>query len=178
MGLFAQGRRLRRERIGFQLYTAAVAAARDPFFYTELDVPDTLDGRFDLVGLHVGLVIRRLRREPQAEAAQLAQKLFDAMFADMDLTLREIGVGDMSVPKRVRAMWEAFHGRSLAYELALESGDMAELEQALARNVWRGEPSAGVARLARVVAALDAALAAQSGEAVMAGKIVFPSPAA
>ncbi len=178
MTVFARGRRLRQERTGFQLYNAAVAAARDAFFYTELGVPDTLDGRFDLVGLHVGLVIRRLRRDETAEAAAVAQKLFDAMFADMDITLREIGVGDMSVAKRVRAMWEAFHGRSMAYDLALESGNLAELRDALARNVWRGEPAPGAGRLAAIVRAADAALAGQASDALLAGKVSFPSPAA
>ena len=102
-------RQNRHERAGFALYTAAVAAARDPSFYATLLVPDTLDGRFDLVALHAFLLIHRLR---SASRPDLSQAVFDAMFSDMDNNLRELGVSDLRVGKRVRAMWEAFHGRS------------------------------------------------------------------
>ena len=115
LGLFGRGRY---ERAGFQLYTAAVTAARTPYFYAELGVPDTLDGRFDLVGLYACMVIRRLRLLPP-QGPRLAQAVFDAMFSDMDINLRELGVGDMTIAKRVRAMWEAFHGRAVAYEAPL-----------------------------------------------------------
>ena len=143
------------ERSGFRLYGAAVAAAREPVFYLAPEVggfgvPDTLDGRFDLVGLHAFLLIRRLRALPERGPA-LAQAVFDAMFADMDMNLREMGVGDLSVGKRVRAMWEAFHGRALAYEAPLAAGDAAGLAAALARNVWRGAgPEGAPARLGAV----------------------------
>jgi cytochrome b pre-mRNA-processing protein 3 len=164
-------RRGRSERIGYELYCAAVAAAREPFFYASLAVPDTLDGRFDLVGLHVYLLIRRLRRLPPPDDA-LAQAVFDAMFSDMDVTLREIGVGDMSVGKKVKAMWEAFHGRSVAYENGLADADPAPLEQALARNVWRGAAPAGhAAAQARIVRAQD-------GKAIAAGQVDFQLPVA
>ncbi len=125
---------------GFLLYGAAVKAARDPCFYGDLGVPDTLDGRFDLVALFAALVIERLRTAP-APGPDLAQAVFDAMFSDMDVTLRELGVGDLSVGKKVRAMWEAFHGRALSYGPALQAGDEAALADALARNVWRGKPA-------------------------------------
>src|SRR4051795_13068156 len=135
-------RRARHERAGFQLYTAAVAAARDPYLYATLGVPDTLDGRFDAVGLHVYLVIRRLNTSP-APGPELAQAVFDAMFSDMDVNLREMGVGDLSVGKRVRTMWEAFHGRAVAYDAAMDAGDPAAMELALTRNVWQGAPAPG-----------------------------------
>ena len=111
-GLLGRGRY---ERTGFVLYTTAVAAARDPYFYAELGVPDTLDGRFDLVGLHAALLIRRLRALP-APGAAISQAVFDAMFSDMDINIRELGAGDVTVARNVRAMWEAFHGRATAYE--------------------------------------------------------------
>ena len=101
----------------FALYAAAVAAAREPWFYQALGVPDTLDGRFDLVALHAFLLIHRLQAAPDPGPA-LAQAVFDAMFSDMDNNLREIGVSDLRVGKRVRAMWEAFHGRAKAYASA------------------------------------------------------------
>lgn len=174
MGLLAMFRRRPHERAGFELYGAAVAAARDPWLFAGLGVPDTVEGRFDLVSLHVALLIRRLRTDPDARGPALAQAVFDAMFADMDLNLREMGVGDLSVGKRVRHMWEAFHGRALAYEAALDSPDAAALAQALARNVWRGEaPEGAPATLATLARAQAAYLAGQDMAALAAGRAGF-----
>jgi cytochrome b pre-mRNA-processing protein 3 len=175
MGLLALLRRKPYERSGFELYGAAVAAARHPWFFGPLGVPDSLDGRFDLVGLHVALLIRRLRRDPDPRGAALAQAVFDAMFADMDVNLREMGVGDLSVGKRVKAMWEAFHGRAHAYEAALDAGDAPALAAALGRNVWRAE-AAGAPRLARHAMATAAALAAQPLAGPLRGEARFPAP--
>jgi cytochrome b pre-mRNA-processing protein 3 len=181
MGLLALFRRRPHERAGFQLYGAAVAAARDPWFFGGLGAPDSLDGRFDLVGLHVALLIRRLRTDPDKRGAALAQAVFDAMFADMDLNLREMGVGDMVVGKRMRRMWEAFHGRAHAYEAALDAGDGAALAEALQRNVWRAEPGDGdPPHAARALAAqamrAAAALAEQPFAALLRGEAHFPAP--
>lgn len=167
-------RRRRYERTGFILYGAAVAAARDPWLYQTLAVPDTLDGRFDLVGVYVFLVIDRLGREPEPGPA-LAQAVFDAMFSDMDINLREMGVSDVSISRRMRAMWEAFNGRSQAYAAALAAHDPAELEAALARNVWRGSPpgAAEMAGLARLVRAQAGCLANQGLDALRAGQVSF-----
>ena len=171
-GFLGLGQRARRERIGFSLYTAAVTAARDPYLFTVIGAPDTLDGRFDVIGLYAFLAIQRLKREPEP-GPELAQAVFDAMFSDMDINLRELGVSDMSIGKRVRAMWEAFHGRALAYATALEAGDIPALETALARNIWRGsEPSAGAA-MARLVLAQEAFLAAQALDRLREGEIRF-----
>ncbi len=141
MGLFGLFRRPRHERTGFLLYGAAVTTAREPRFYTELGVPDTAAGRFELVSLHVALLIRRLRTEGDRTADALAQAVFDAMFADMDVNLREMGIGDLSVGKRVKMLWEGFHGRALAYAETLAAGDESGLAAALARNVWVMEPA-------------------------------------
>ncbi len=174
--LFGKRGRLRTERSGYELYGAAVAAARQPFFYHDLGVPDTLDGRFDLVGLHAFLLIRRLQREG-AEGAALAQAVFDAMFNDMDVNLREMGVGDLSVGKKVRAMWEAFHGRATVYADAMEAGPEL-LAEALERNVWRGEEARqAAANLARLVYAQDAHLARLSLAELCGGQDLFLSPA-
>ena len=169
-------RRNRYERAGYGLYGAAVAAARNPLFYAELGVPDTLDGRFDLVGLHVWLLIRRLTALP-APGPDLAQAMFDAMFADMDLNLREMGVGDLSVGKRVKDMWEALHGRAIAYGAALDSPDPAPaMEAALARNVWRGADAAGAARLAAIAIAQSAHLQTQLLAQMETGNVIFLAP--
>jgi cytochrome b pre-mRNA-processing protein 3 len=167
-------RRDRHEHAGFRLYGAAVAAARMPHLYADLGVPDTLDGRFEMVGLHAFLLIDRLRREVPP-GPDLAQSVFDAMFSDMDMTLREMGVGDLTVGKRVREMWEAFHGRATAYEATLAEADDAAVAAALARNVWRGAaPPAGAAEaLARLVRAQQDCLAGQGLAAFAAGDARF-----
>ncbi len=175
MGLLGLFGRKPHERAGFDLYGAAVAAARQPHYFAELGVPDTLDGRFDLVSLHVALLIRRLRRDPDAAGPKLAQAVFDAMFADMDVNLREMGVGDLVVGKRVKRMWEAFHGRAAAYESAVDAGDAAALEEALARNIWRGgqPPPGAAAHLATHALALAERLAPQPMAALKRGQAVF-----
>lgn len=171
LGLIRRGKH---ERVGFQLYTASVAAARDPYLYTDLAVPDTLDGRFDVIGLHAFLVIQRLKREPEPGPA-VAQAVFDAMFSDMDINLREMGVSDLSVGKRVRAMWEAFHGRANVYATALAAHDHAALEAALARNIWRGQPvpDGSAAAMARLTLAQIACLDEQTADRLMAGEVRF-----
>ncbi|HEY2593143.1 MAG TPA: ubiquinol-cytochrome C chaperone family protein [Chloroflexota bacterium] len=136
-------------------------------------MPDTLDGRFDLVALHAFLLVHRLQASP-APGAELSQAVFDAMFSDMDNNLRELGVSDLRVGKRVRAMWEAFHGRSMAYAEALDATDRAALATALARNVWRGEvPDASAGALATYVLVQSANIAAQPLADLATGKVRF-----
>ena len=128
-------------------------------------MPDTLDGRFDLVALHAFLLIHRLQDAADPGPA-LAQAVFDAMFSDMDNNLREIGVSDLSVGKRMRAMWEAFHGRAKVYASAIEAADHAALEAALARNVWRG---AAPSRCRRFADPCRTGAVASSGRAATCG---------
>ncbi|MSO85136.1 MAG: ubiquinol-cytochrome C chaperone [Rhodospirillales bacterium] len=165
------------------LYRAAVAAARAPGFYARHGVPDTPDGRFDMIALHVFLALRRLKREPDpasGAAVALAQALTDLMFADMDRNLREMGVGDLGVGKQVKGLAAAFRGRVVAYDAALERTDGdAGLAEALGRNLWRGAGQAagkGGATLAMYVRAADGLLAAQPWGALAAGKAIFPPP--
>jgi cytochrome b pre-mRNA-processing protein 3 len=171
-GLRKEGRY---ETAGFMLYAAAITAAREPWFYQALKVPDTLDGRFDMVALHAFLLVHRLQNAPEPGPA-LAQAVFDAMFSDMDNNLREIGVSDLSVGKRVRAMWEAFHGRAKVYSAALQTGDRAALETALARNVWRGAaPEGAAATLGSLTLAQAAQLAVQELASLATGQVRFLS---
>jgi cytochrome b pre-mRNA-processing protein 3 len=166
----------RHQKAGTALYGVAVAAARTPWFYRVLGVPDTLDGRFDLVALHAFLLIHRLQDVPEPGPA-LAQAVFDAMFTDMDDNLREIGVSDLSVGKRMRAMWEAFHGRAKAYAEAIQTADRVALEAALARNVWRAAaPVGAAASLARIVSAQAAHLATQPLATLVSGQAQFLLP--
>ena len=158
------------------LYNTLVAQSRQPGFYLAGGVPDTLDGRFDMIVLHAFLVMRRLRDGGPA-GETLSQALFDEMFSDMDRSLREMGVGDMGIGRRVRAMGKAFLGRVKAYEEGLEQGGTA-LEEALERNLYRsGPPPAGaVDRMAAYVRREMTALKAQPLAALMAGEVVFGAP--
>lgn len=173
--MFGLLRRRPYERTGFELYGAAVAAARAPAYYAGGGVPDTTAGRFELISLHVAVLIRRLRRFGDKPAQELAQSIFDAMFSDMDVTLREMGVGDLGVGKRVKFLWEGFHGRAQAYAAALDAGDMAGLEAALARNVWAGHPppEGAPAALAARAFAMAATLEGQGFEGFAAGRADF-----
>jgi cytochrome b pre-mRNA-processing protein 3 len=169
LGLF---RRKPHERAGFALYTEAVALAREPALFVAHGVPDTIQGRFDAIGLHVALLLRRLRAEPGVEGPALAQAVFDAMFADMDISLREMGVSDLAVGKRVKALWEAFHGRARAYEAALDAGDRAALAEAIARNLYAGAAPDGAAdALAARAEALAGRLAARPFGELLAGRL-------
>lgn len=172
--MLALFRRKPAERPGFVLYGHAVAAARVPRWYAELGVPDTLDGRFDMIGVFAFLLIDRTRTDPDPHGTVLAQAVFDAMFADMDQNLRQMGVGDLSVGKRVKVMWEAFHGRATAYQAALDDDTPGALEAALARNVWRSaEPVPAAAELARVVTRVREALAHVPLAALAQGSVPF-----
>lgn len=173
------------ERAAFGLYGQAVAQARLPLWYAAPPegpgVPDTLDGRFDMVGVFVFLLIDRLRTDSDKRGPALAQAVFDAMFADMDQSLREMGVGDLSVGKRVKAMWTAFNGRAYVYSAALtlaeSGGSDADLLSALSRNVWRSEETLpGAAVLGRHMLAVRRALAGQGLDALLAGQVAFPAP--
>src|SRR5947209_14233250 len=115
-------------------YGRVVEQARQPAFFAEYGVPDTLDGRFEMICLHAFLYLHRLKTEG-ARGSPLGQRFFDTMFADFDRSLREMGTGDLSVGREVRRMAEAFYGRIEAYERGLAEGDAA-LEAALARNLF------------------------------------------
>ena len=124
-----------------RLYQSILQASRQPDLYTEFEVHDHLDSRFDMLCLHISLLMGRLRMLPEEVHKPLNQELFDRFFADMDFTLREMGVGDLGVGKRVRKMSEAFMGRLLAYTQSLERNDKMELALVLARNIRRSHDS-------------------------------------
>ncbi len=115
-----------------RLYTEIVEQARSPVFYRERGVPDTLDGRFELIVLHVFLVLHRLKEEDGVDT--LSQDVFDVMFADLDQSLREMGVGDLSVGKKVKVMAQSFYGHVAAYDQAIN--DETAMDDALRRNLY------------------------------------------
>jgi cytochrome b pre-mRNA-processing protein 3 len=158
------------------LYGAIVAQARAAAFYRDYGVPDTVDGRLEMVVLHLVLLLHRLNTEPGAPRAT-GQALFDAFCSDMDANLREMGVGDLAIPRRMRSIGEVFYGRQRAYEAALNGPD-GELDTALARNVFGlPGPDSATKRLVAYVRAAVAALGRQEGGALVRAQLAFPDPA-
>lgn len=155
------------------IYAKIVEQARSPAFYRDFGVPDTVDGRFEMVALHAHLVLRRLKGE-SGRAPDIAQALFDAMFDDMDVVLREMGAGDMGVGKRVKTMVQAFYGRIASYDDALAKGGDA-LTNALARNAFGTTVPARkhAEALARYVRKQDAHLSGMRVEDVMSARLRF-----
>ncbi|WP_310620516.1 ubiquinol-cytochrome C chaperone family protein [Flexibacterium corallicola] len=116
-----------------EIYRDIVSQARQPVFYQSFGVPDTAEGRFEMIVFHAFCLFHRLRHENK-QAGEVAQKVFDLFFVDMDQSLREAGIGDEGVRRRIRKMSESFYGRSTTYSRALEEGDNGQLAQAFARN--------------------------------------------
>ncbi|GJL84946.1 MAG: hypothetical protein DHS20C02_07210 [Micavibrio sp.] len=158
-----------------QLYASAFNHTRMPCFYQEYAVPDTLDGRFDLLLLHLFLIINRMQGEGR-KGAQLGQAMFDVAFADVDQGLRENGIGDMGLPKHMRRMMLAFNGRMHSYAEAVES---SELDKTLARNLYGTleNPRADVlSRMSAYVTETMAWLGKQQSERIFEGQIEFIEP--
>ena len=158
------------------VYGMIVAQARSPAFYRDYGVPDTVSGRFDMIVLHLVLVLRRIRQpNPRANMPALGQQIFDRFCRDMDHNFREMGIGDLAVPKEMKRVAEAFYGRAGVYEAALAADDRTALEAAVARNVFGVEVVSPGAR--RLAAYMDEAARRLATQSPAAGKIVFPDPA-
>jgi cytochrome b pre-mRNA-processing protein 3 len=158
------------------LYGAIVAQARAEPFYRAFGVPDTVNGRFEMVVLHAVLLLHRLDAEPAAR--DLGQGLFDHFCSDMDANLREMGIGDLKVPREMRRIGEAFYGRKSAYAAALTLPDRGVLANALARNVYGDPGAAGARPLAAYVVESISRLAAQDAASLERGRVEFPDPTA
>jgi cytochrome b pre-mRNA-processing protein 3 len=156
------------------LYGAIVAQARSACFYADYEVPDTVAGRFDLVVLHLVLLLYRLRHSEATR--RLGQGLFDAFCADLDANLREMGTGDLAVPKKMQAFAEAFYGRQAAYIDALESLDGQAFETALQRNIFAASNEEGAAPLAAYGRVALSLLDDLDDDALMRGIVAFPTP--
>jgi cytochrome b pre-mRNA-processing protein 3 len=157
------------------LYKQIADAARQPALYARFGIPDTLEGRFEALSLHMILALRGLRGKPQP-ADDLARDLTDAFFRDLDASLREMGVGDTAVPKRMKTLASAFYGRAGAYDPALDRGDEAELAAILGRNVLGGDAPASA--LARYSLAADRAVRTAPLDIMLRQGPPFPSPEA
>jgi cytochrome b pre-mRNA-processing protein 3 len=159
------------------LYGTIVAQARAAPFYRNYGVPDTVNGRFEMVVLHTVLVLRRLESESLLHR-RLGQALFDRFCRDMDGSLREMGVGDLGVPAKMRKIGEAFYGRQAAYGAALAAPDPEPLVAALKRNVFGTQAGTdlGALRLATYARAVAGRLADQDGQALSRVELAFPDP--
>jgi cytochrome b pre-mRNA-processing protein 3 len=155
------------------IYGMIVTQAREPLFYRDLGVPDTVNGRFDLLVLHLWMVLGRLKSLPGG--TELSQALFDRFCDDMDANLREMGVGDLTVPKRMQAFGEAFYGRVAAYDQALSLGG-EPLAQALCKNILDGADIVKARRLAIYAETAIAGLAGLDEVTLLGAAWMFPSP--
>lgn len=151
------------------LYSAIVAQSRQPRFYADWGVPDTVTGRFDMITLHLALLFRRLRGE--SGTSDFAQAVFDLFFRDMDRSLREMGAGDLAVPKKIQKMGGLFYGLMTAVNEALDRDDLQGLESVLRRNLFEDAESPGVAPLAAYLAVERRRFAAMPVSEIIAGRI-------
>ena len=160
---------------GQALYRAAADKARDPAFYRDAHAPDTVEGRFELYMIHVILLALRLRGQGRP-AAETSQVMFDAFLRGLDDSMREMGVGDLSVGKKMRRLGEAFYGRAKRYDEWI--GDPAELQAMVRRTLYadvEGAPAdAGAAAVAAYARRAHDHLAAQPLDRLLAGEATFP----
>jgi len=169
---------------GRTLYESAVIQARSTVFYADLAVPDTLDGRFENILLHVWLVLRRIRMDDATTERhdKVAQAVFDSMITDMDRSLREMGVGDLRVGKRVKAMAQAFYGHVKAYDDGINADDNQVLSATLLRNLYgtsekdQSELDTAVGTMANYVRQEANNLENQPLEQLISGEVTFGTP--
>lgn len=158
------------------LYDSVVEQARQPAFYLAHGVPDTPDGRYDMIMVHAFLLLHRMKADRSA-TEETSQALFDLMFADLDRNLREMGAGDIGVAHRIKDMAKAFYGRIAAYENGLETDDDT-LEAAIRRNIYRNSDPARnqVRALADYMRVQAAHLSTQATQALTNGEVRFGPP--
>jgi cytochrome b pre-mRNA-processing protein 3 len=171
--IFSLFRRDPRRILIASLYERVASASRVPGLYAELGIPDTLEGRFESLSLHMVLTLRALRHLP-APADDVAKDLTDAFFRDLDASLREMGTGDTVVPKRMKKLASSFYGRAHAYDAPLEREDEAALAEALGRNACGADAPAFP--LARYALAADRDLRNSDLAAILERGPVFPKP--
>jgi cytochrome b pre-mRNA-processing protein 3 len=171
--MFSQilGKKAGSESPARRLHAAASAQSRRPEFYLTLGVPDTIDGRFELLTLHIVLLLERLKEQPATR-----QDLFDTYVSDLDGALREMGVGDLSMGRRMKQLGQVFYGRASAFEAAFKSlPDDRELRDVIARTVIHGQ-SVDAAGLADYAVECRASLAGSADDSLLAGSVVWGRP--
>lgn len=174
-GLF--GKKNNNQAIVERQYAALTAAGRHPAFYTSHDVPDTVMGRFEMISVMLILYFRRTASSARS-GQEIAQEIVDAFFEDLDHSIRELGIGDLSVPKRMKKLAGMFYGRLESYAKALGDHDEAALASALKRNFHPAskDEALSMVKLARYMIAAEQALAGVSEEAIESGSLSMPSP--
>ncbi|WP_417461789.1 ubiquinol-cytochrome C chaperone family protein [Kordiimonas sp.] len=166
------------KKIAYKLYSKLVEQARHPAFYTDFEVEDTLDGRFDMILMHMFLIQNRLGKDG-SETAKLRQQLQEAMIADMDRSLREMGVGDMGIGREVKKMGVAWFGRLKAYGAALEEEDVqGALTEAIRRNLYKREEASKAPHMAAYMLAAHEGLQACGLSEMQEVVFEFPAPEA
>ena len=173
--IFSLFRKDPRRTVIAALYARIANASREPGLYAALGIPDSLEGRFESLSLHMVLALRALRELPPP-ADDVAKDLTDAFFRDMDASLREMGVGDTVVPKRMKKVAAAFYGRAHSYDPALNAGVEAELAETLGRNALGNYAPAHA--LARYALAADKGLKAVTLDMLLESGPAFPAPEA
>lgn len=158
-------------------YAALTETARDPFFYTDLGVPDTVMGRFEMLSVVMILFFRRTRNTPRS-GQELAQEIVDAFFQDIDHSIRELGIGDQGVPKRMKKLAGMFYGRLEAYAAALDDNDQPALATALRRNIYPGseEGVPSMDGLALWMVTAEAGLTSLDNEDISRGNAQLSAP--
>ena len=151
----------------FEAYRSIVAQSRQAKFYADWGIPDTVTGRFDMISLHLALLLRRLKGNE--EARPFGQALVDLFFRDMDRSVRELGITDLGVPKRIKKMGNVFYGLVKAIDDAIDSDNATEVEAVLLKNVYAG-PSPGIAQLANYLLAESKLLTALPTATITAGQ--------
>ena len=168
--------RASKNKVAVNLYNALVKQARLPVFYATGAVPDTPNGRYDMIMIHAFLLLHRLKRD-RGVTQEIGQAVFDVMFQDMDKNLREMGAGDVGVSHRIKDMAKAFYGRIAVYEDGLNRSD-GGLESAIKRNVYRNSSVANeqINWLCNYIRNQTVSLASQSTDALLNGKLEFSKP--
>ncbi len=157
-------------------YDLLTAVSRDPAFFLHYHVPDTVMGRFEMVSVVMILFFRRTRAS-DTSGQELAQEIVDAFFQDLDHAIREIGIGDVAVPKRMKKFAAMFYGRLEAYARAMDGADEDALAEALSRNIHPGKSDAPDMRpLAHYMLETERALAAEPEDRIQTGSLAFPAP--
>ena len=169
------GRTRAEEQLARDLYESIVAQARQPIFYRDLAVPDTVDGRFEMIVLHLVLLFHRLQTEG-TEGQSTAQRVFDLFVTDMDMSLREMGVGDLGVPKRMKDVGRSFYGRLEAYGKPLADSNRGQMEEALQRNLFPEESGRAedISTLTDYTINAAAHLGGTTFADIVAGNLTFP----
>jgi cytochrome b pre-mRNA-processing protein 3 len=161
-------------RTASKLYGSIVAHARNPAFFTDLGVPDSLEGRYGVLVVHLWLILDRLKRAPASEG--LARALVETFVTDMDDNMREIGVGDLSVPRKVKKAAAGLFDRTREYDAALASGDDAALCAALGRHLAGTDAWPAASRLLTWIRVTRGELTRWSDDRLLAGEIAMPAP--